>query len=118
VKEKAEVKEKEKPQNYTEGAALKLVNLLYDVDEAHLLSLTRIKSSREAFMLSMQVVKEAALNPVYDADGKKVPLSRIWRRTFLTLMRSLDMKAFAWGVGLANNQVEEEAEEPSETGSW
>jgi hypothetical protein len=93
---------------------LRLVNFLYDPDNKHLSSLSFINTRREAFMLSMQKVKEAALNPIKDEHGQKIPLSRTWRTEYLMLTRSVDGKAFKFGVGLAHGQAEEEEIKNSE----
>jgi len=97
---------------YSDEALLKMVNLLYDPltvalvkqigisDEAHLLSLTRINSSREAYFWSVQIAKESALNP-----DRTWRISKIIRVAFLLARRSLDMRAFMLGVGLAQEQA-------------
>jgi len=111
---------------YSDEALLKMVNLLYDPltlsfieetglkEEAHLLSLTRINSSKEAYFWAVQIAKEAILN-----NPKRTwPISKIIRVGFLLARRSIDMKAFMLGVGLAQEQaltkgengVEEDAE--------
>lgn len=103
---------------YINEAAIRLQNLLFDTTEEHLLGLTRINSSREALLLSIQITKEAALDPERIANTESplfgTPLTRIWRRSFLMLRRSIDMKAFMLGVGLAHEQVAAEVEEASE----
>lgn len=107
--------EREGRKDYTsEAAMLRLTNLLYDTDEEHLPSLTRIHSSKEAILLSIQTAKELATDKVRIA--KKVPLSRVFRNALLMYKRSIGMKAFLVGAGLAQGQAEaaEEAREEDE----
>ena len=120
--------------HYSEEAILKMVNLIYDpltialcaeigiADEAHLLSLTLINSSREAWHWSVQLMKEAALLQrvrIEKDDKLKLherswPLSKVQRVAFLLARRSLMMTAFKLGVGLAQEQNIAKAEEEEE----
>lgn len=111
--------------HYSEEAMLKMVNLLYDplttqlceevgiAAQAQLLSLTRINSSREAFFWATQMAKEATFN-----TERKWPLSQIIRTAFLLARRSIDMKAFMLGVGLAQEQAITKTEETGEDADW
>ena len=109
---------KEEPQDdvkrtyTTDEAQLRLVNLIYDTDEAHILSLTRIRTSREAFLHATQITREAAL--LKSRDPVTTPLSKVWRHAYLLLARSIDMHAFNMAVGLARGQAEAEADAASE----
>lgn len=105
---KEEPQKKEERYYGSEAALLRLTNLLYDTDDEHLPSLTRINSTREAILLSIQVTKEMALDP--KRIKLKVPLSRIFRNSFLMFKRSIGMKAFLVGAGLAQGQAEAEEE--------
>ena len=120
--------------HYSEEAILKMVNLIYDpltvalsaeigiADEAHLLSLTLINSSREAWHWSVQLMKEAALLQRVRITKGDVPklhqrtwqLSKVQRVAFLLARRSLMMTAFKLGVGLAQEQNIAKAEEEEE----
>ena len=120
--------------HYSEEAILKMVNLIYDpltialcaeigiADEAHLLSLTLINSSREAWHWSVQMMKEAALTQrvrIHKGDLLKLhqrswQLSKVQRIAFLLARRSLMMTAFKLGVGLAQEQNIAKAEEEEE----
>jgi len=110
---KEEPAQESQKKNYTsEAALLRLTNLLYDTDDEHLPSLTRINSTREAILLSIQVTKEMALDPNRVKQG--TPLSRIFRNSFLMFKRSIGMKAFLVGAGLAQGQAEAEEESKAE----
>ena len=120
--------------HYSEEAILKMVNLIYDpltialcaeigiADEAHLLSLTLINSSREAWHWSVQMMKEAALMVRVRLPKGEAPklhqrtwqLSKVQRVAFLLARRSLMMTAFKLGVGLAQEQNIAKAEEEEE----
>jgi hypothetical protein len=120
--------------HYSEEAILKMVNLIYDpltialcaeigiADEAHLLSLTLINSSREAWHWSVQLMKEAALlqrvrlakDEAPKLHQRTWPLSKVQRVAFLLARRSLTMTAFKLGVGLAQEQNIAKAEEEEE----
>lgn len=107
--------------HYSNEAMLKMVNVLFDPsmlslskelgikDEANLLSLTRINSSREIFVWAKQITREAALNP-----HRQWKLGRIFRTSFLFARRSIDMKAFTMGIGLAQEQNIAKSEESGE----
>jgi hypothetical protein len=99
---------------YTNEAAIRMVNLIFDPDDKNLLSLCRIRTTREAFTLAMQITKEATLMERKDSKGNRVPLSKYWRNAYLMLTRSIDMKAFLMGVGLAHGQAEDEADKIGE----
>ncbi len=116
---------KERSSHYSDEAMLKMVNLLYDPltielceetgvkDEAQLLSLTLINSSREAYFWALQLAKEATFS-----INRTWPLSRVIRVAFLLARRSLQMKAFMLGVGLAQEQAITKTEEAGEETEW
>ena len=118
---------------YSDEALLKMVNLLYDPltaafikqtgisEEAHLLSLTRINSSKEAYFWAVQIAKESVLRrmstPIKIRD--RWPVSKIIRVGFLLARRSLDMTGFKLGVGLAQEQALTKAEDVAgEEADW
>ena len=89
-------------------ALLKLVNVLFDTDKEQLPQLSRLER-REVFPMSVQMMKEEALNP-----NRTEPLTKIWRTAYLQLKRSVDMKAFMIGAGLAHEQAQAEQEKGEE----
>ena len=123
---------------YSDEAMIKMINLLYDpivatlcreagiADEAQLLSLTKINSSREAWYWAQQIAKEAFYHrynrdpnaPPMPKNYRRWPISKIQRVAFLLARRSLDMKAFQLGVGLANEQNIVKSEEGGEEDNW
>ena len=120
--------------HYSEEVQLRLVNLIYDPlatllfkeggidpDEAHLLSLTKINSSREAWFWATQFQKEAAFNRYVLRFPCKWPLSRVLRVAFLLARRSIPGQmgpGFMLGVGLAQEQNIMKAEEAGEESNW
>ena len=119
---------------YSDEVMLKLVNLLYDplatdlireagitADEAHLMSLTRINTSKEAWYWAQQIAKEAAYNKYAKGHVCSWPVSRIQRVAFLLARRSIPGSCgpgFMLGVGLAQEQSIVKAEEASEEDTW
>jgi hypothetical protein len=119
---------------YSNDAMLKMVTLIFDplevatmkelglTDEAHLLGLTRINSSLECHHWALSIMKEAgAKNLNRDTsvlDGRKWPLSKIYRISFLLARRSVDMRAFMMGVGLAGKQSIAESEAGEDEGEY
>lgn len=119
---------------YSDEVMLKLVNLLYDplatdlikeagitADEAHLMSLTRINSSKEAWFWAQQIAKEAAYNKYGKGHICSWPISRIQRVAFLLARRSIPGSCgpgFMLGVGLAQEQNIVKAEEAGEENEW
>jgi len=124
---------KDKPY-YSDEVALRMVNLLYDplatdlmeqagmsADEAHLLSLTRINNSKEAWYWAQQIAKRAMFNKY--AKGHKTTWSadRIQMTAFLLMRRSIPGSCgpgFMLGVGLAQEQNIVKAEEAGEESEW
>jgi len=110
----------ENPKPEEESAKIKLVNFIYEPDDKGLLSVARLRNSREALLLSIQIAKEAALDPARFIRNEKgevigyTPVSKIWRRAFLLLTRSVDSKGFFMGIGLAREQTEQETEAAEE----
>ncbi len=121
---------------YSDEYMLKMANLVFDPmalelckqaglkDEGHLLGLTRINSSKEAFYWARQMTLEAAYNRDNDPElleklgDDKWPLSKVFRVAFLLLRRSLEMKGFMLGVGLAQEQSIMKTEETGEGTEW
>jgi len=89
-------------------ALLKLVNLLYDTDDTKLAELSWL-DHREVFPMSIQMTKEEALK-----EERTIPLTKVWRTAYLRLKRSVQMKAFMVGAGLAHEQAAAEAEKAEE----
>jgi len=105
---KDEIKEKADGNGQAGEALLKLVNVLWDTNEEKLPELSRLER-REVFPMSIQMMKEQAL-----VEGRKEPLSKIWRTAYLRLKRSVDMRAFMIGAGLAHEQAQAETEKGEE----
>ena len=105
---KDELVQKASDNGQTGEALLKLVNLLYDTDKDRLPQLSSLER-REVFPMSIQMMKEEALNP-----DRKEPLTKIWRTAYLSLKRSVGMKAFMIGAGLAHEQAQAETEKGEE----
>lgn len=113
-------KEKEATRKEYSDAILKMVNVLFDplnvetvrelglTDESNLLGLTLINSSREAFHWAMSITREAGKRKLARNDDEENArhwsLSKIKRVAFLIARRSLNMRAFSMGVGLAGKQ--------------
>jgi len=124
---------KQRP-DYSEDVQLRLTNLIYDPlatmlfenagihpDEAHLLSLTRINSSREAAAWAQQITREAIYNIYVNKHACDWSPSQIWRVAFLLARRSIPGTCgpgFMLGVGLAQEQSITKQEEPSEEKEW
>ena len=120
--------------DYSEEVQLRLTNLIYDPlatmlfenagihpDEAHLLSLTRINSSREAAAWAQQITREAIYNIYVNRHKCDWAPSQIWRVAFLLARRSIAGTCgpgFMLGVGLAQEQSITKQEEPSEEKEW
>jgi len=120
--------------DYSEEVQLRLTNLIYDPlatmlfenagihpDEAHLLSLTRINSSREAAAWAQQITREAIYNIYVNRHKCDWAPSQIWRVAFLLARRSIPGTCgpgFMLGVGLAQEQSITKQEEPSEEKEW
>ncbi len=118
-------------QPYSDEVMLRLVNLIYDplasllfkesglhADEAHLLSLTRINSSKEAWYWAQQIAKEAAYNKYVQKIPCNWPISQVQRVAFLLARRSIPGTCgpgFMLGVGLAQEQNITKSEEPGES---
>jgi hypothetical protein len=119
---------------YADDALVKLVNLIFDPmsvslledcgidpDEAHLLGLTRINSSKEAWMWAQQITKEAAFNKYVNGIKPKMSLTQIRRVAFLFARRSIPGDCgpgFMLGVGLAQEQNITKSEEDVEGQDW
>lgn len=126
---------------YSDDALIKMVNLLYDPmtielckeaeisDIAQLLSLTNIKTSREAFYWSHRIATEAYANryrpggtgSFHDDGTRKWTIGKIEMVAFLIARRSMTMpvgSAFALGVGLAQEQSITKAEDLGDGESW
>jgi hypothetical protein len=121
---------------YSDEYMVKMANLVFDPmalelcaqagikDEGHLLGLTRINSSKEAFYWARQITMEAAYNRdtspelVEKLGDNKWPLSKVFRVSFLLMRRSLDMKGFMLGVGLAQEQSIMKTEDTGEGSDW
>lgn len=119
---------------YSDEVMLRLTNLIYDPlatllfdqagihpDEAHLLSLTRINSSREAAFWAQQISKEAAYNRYIKHHPCTWPISQVWRVAFLLARRSIPGvcgPGFTMGVSLAQEQSITKSEEAGEEGDW
>ena len=120
--------------DYSEEVQLRLTNLIYDPlatmlfdnagihpDEAHLLSLTRINSSREAASWAQQITREAIYNIYVHHHECDWGPSQIWRVAFLLARRSIPGvcgPGFMLGVGLAQEQSITKSEEPGEEKDW
>jgi len=120
--------------DYSEEVQLRLTNLIYDPlatmlfreagidpDEAHLLSLTRINSSREAASWAQQITREAIYQQYVHNKVCSWPASQIWRVAFLLARRSIPGQCgpgFTLGIGLAQEQNITKAEEDGETKEW
>ena len=108
----------EQPENsktkrdYTNEASVRIVNMILDPDERSLLSLSRINSSRECLLLSIQIAKEAAMDE--EICKQNIPISKVWREAFLLLRRSLDSKTLSLSFGLAHEQAVSESEAAAE----
>ncbi len=116
---------------YSDAVMLRLVNLIYDplatilfreaglhADEAHLLSLTRVNSSKEAWYWAQQIAKEAAYNKYVQKIPCNWPISQVQRIAFLLARRSIPGTCgpgFMLGVGLAQEQNITKSEEPGES---
>lgn len=116
---------------YSDEVMLRLVNLIYDplatilfreagmhADEAHLLSLTRVNSSKEAWYWAQQIAKEAAYNKYVQKIPCNWPISQVQRIAFLLARRSIPGTCgpgFMLGVGLAQEQNITKSEEPGES---
>lgn len=107
---------KEHPKrDYSQESSVRIANMLLDPDDDRLLSLSVIKSSREAFLLAVQIAREAVHDPVRITAG--IPLMRVWRNAFLKLRRSQDEgRALSLAFGLAHEQAGAEAERMLEEG--
>lgn len=132
---KAEVNDelKNRP-DYSEEVQLRLTNLIYDPlatmlfenagihpDEAHLLSLTRINSSREAASWAQQITREAIYQQYVNGHACTWPASQIWRVAFLLARRSIPGTCgpgFMLGVGLAQEQNITKEEGDVESKEW
>lgn len=96
-------------------ALLRLVNVLFDTDEEHLPELTEIPRNA-VFPLSIQMMKEGALDP--ERKKNHIPLTRVWRISWMKLMRSVGRKHFMIGSTLASEQAQAEAEKAEEELEW
>lgn len=124
---KAKNKEEEVKQTpyYSNEALLKMTNVLFDPiasdlveqanlnREAHILSLGRISSSREAHYWASQITRDAGMNP-----KRTWTLDEVYRVAFLLLSRSINMDAFKLGIGLAGTQAVQETEGVGEDMEW
>ena len=106
-----ELKKSLKGGNAGSEALLRLVNVLFNTDIDQLPQLSRLER-REVFPLSIQMMKERALDPT-----RNEPLTKVWRTAYLQLKRSVDMRAFMIGAGLAHEQAQAE-EEKGEEEEW
>lgn len=124
--DKKKPEEKTESPYYTKEAALKLTNILYDPvaveickqidvqDEGLLLSLTRVNTLRECHQWASKFTQDAAMNL-----NRTWSLGKVYRVAFLLLSRSINMKAFMSGIGLAGVQaVAEESEDFGEDKDW
>lgn len=121
---------------YSSEVQLRVVNLTLDPissmtrfleevgihpDEAHLLSLTRINSSREALHWANQVTKEAAFEIYVNKRTCRYPLSQIRRMAFLLARRSIPGACgagFTAAVNIAMEQNITQSEEAGEQSAW
>ena len=120
---------------YSDDVQLRLINLIYDPlaqklfahagidpDEAHLLGLTRINSSREAMYWAQQIAKEAAFNKYVRHIECDWPISQVQRIAFMLARRSIPGEcgpAFMAGVQLANEQaIQKEEQKAGEPVDW
>lgn len=115
---------------YSDEVMLKLVNLLYDTvvvdlfheaglkaDIAHLIGLTRINNSREAWYWAQRIAKEAAYNKYAKGFTPSWSIGEIQMVAFLLARRSIPGQVgpgFMLGVGLAQEQSITKAEEAGE----
>ncbi|MDG6912634.1 MAG: hypothetical protein JRN35_06075 [Nitrososphaerota archaeon] len=108
--------------NYNDEALIRLVNLTLaplstllnfleeagiHPDEAHLLGLTKINSSLEAWYWATQIMQEAARLKYIQHKEIRMPLTQILRVSFLLLRRSLPGEGgngFEMAAGLAREQ--------------
>lgn len=133
TKEEVNAELKSRP-DYSEEVQLRLTNLIYDPlatmlfenagihpDEAHLLSLTRINSSREAASWAQQITREAIYQQYVHGHTCAWPASQIWRISFLLARRSIPGTCgpgFMLGVGLAQEQQITKEESDQEGKDW
>lgn len=110
-KKKENIKSNKEGTNHTGEAELKIVEALFNTSEEQLPSLTRI-DRRAVLPLSIQIMKEQALNP--ERIKNNIPLSRIWRNAYFQLQRSVDRWYFMVSAGLAREQMQTKEEETIE----
>lgn len=92
-------------------AALRMVNLLYDTDDTHLPSLTRIPlGAVRPFAISMTL--DALTNP--KVMSGEVSLHHIYRTCYFQLMRSVGGLHLDKGRELAGEQAASEADKGAE----
>lgn len=123
---------------YSERALLRLVNLVYDPiaaltmlegagvhpSESHLLSLTKINSSKEAWFWAHQITKEAAYRKYVEHIQVDWPLSQVLRVAFLLARRSITNipgqcgPGFTTAVNVALEQNIIRQEEAAERADW
>lgn len=121
---------------YSSEVQLRVVNLTLDPissmtkfleevgihpDEAHLLSLTRVNSSKEAMHWANQVTKEAAFEIYVNKRPCRYPLSQIRRMAFLLARRSIPGACgagFTAAVNIAMEQNITQSEEAGEQSAW
>lgn len=123
---------------YSERALLRLVNLVYDPiaaltmlegagvhpSESHLLSLTKINSSKEAWFWAHQITKEAAYRKYVEHIPVDWPLSQVLRVAFLLARRSITNipgqcgPGFTTAVNVALEQNIIKQEEAAERADW
>lgn len=134
IKGNVEKRDRKDSPNYSDDAMLRLVNLIYDPmstalledcgidpDEAHLLGLTRVNSSKEAWMWAQQITKESAFGKYVLGVRPKMSLTQIRRIAFLLARRSIPGDCgpgFMLGVGLAQEQNITKSEEEVEGQDW
>lgn len=101
--------------DYTNESSMRVVNFLLDPSEEGLKSVSRI-NRREALLLSIQIAKEVTLS--LGKNSGAILATAVWRKNYLSLLRSVDGKTLGMGFGLAGGQIADESDAAAQEDEW